>query len=396
MSMSRRTLGLGLATAAVAGNAVAADKAARPWPYLIGADVSWIPQDEAAGAVYFQDGVQKDPLLILKDAGFNAIKLRQFVNPELGYSRFAPEKKWCGLERTIAFANRIKAAGFHLSLTHHYSDTWADPEHQNKPAAWANLAFPALVDAVHKHTADSLSAMKAAGCAPDLVLIGNETTFGTLWPDARVALTIPTGNPVTDGNHMKVEGIGGYDNFAAVLKAGLAGVHDILPGTKTALHNHLGRHWPIVQAWTDSLLKRGVRFDALGFSCYQQAAEGDWQRTFDNFAKAFPEIGFFAAEYSSRKRYLNDLVHDRPQGWGSWIWEPTRHQEAVFDKDGKNAGEGPRPNLLSQGINAAEAPGSASQPAATAAPRRRSPAGRYDANSLLDTYRVKAKEYAVR
>jgi hypothetical protein len=112
---------------------------------------------------------------------------------------------------------------------------------------------------------------------------------------------------------------------------------------------------------TDNLVERGVDFDALGFSCYQQAAEGDWQRTFTQFTRRYPDKGLFAIEYSSRKRYLNDLVQARPHGWGSYIWGPTRHQEAIFLRNGVSAGEGPRPDLLPQGITV---------------PRRRAPSRR--------------------
>ncbi|UDF03932.1 glycosyl hydrolase 53 family protein [Asticcacaulis sp. AND118] len=387
--IDRRQLGLGMGALALSSTAHAAS--ARPWPYLIGADVSWIPQDEAQGAVFFENGVQKDPLDILKGAGFNAIKLRVFVDPENGYSKKDPQAKWCGLDQSIAFAKRIRARGFHLSLTFHYSDTWADPQHQDKPAAWKDLPFDRLVEAVHAHTRDSLTAMKTAGVAPDLVLIGNETTFGTLWPDGRVPLPVPTGNPQTDAVHLNVPGAGGFDRFAALLKAGLAGVHEATPQAKTAVHNHLGRHWEIVKHWTDSLRARDVRCDAVGFSCYQQAAEGDWENTFANFGKRYPEMGVFVAEYSSRKRYVNDIAY-KAGAWGGYIWEPTRHQEAIFDKDGENAGEGPRPNLLSQGINAAEAPGAA--PATEAPKHKRTIGGRYDANGLLSLYRQMAKDYA--
>ncbi|TCM15432.1 arabinogalactan endo-1,4-beta-galactosidase [Novosphingobium sp. PhB165] len=401
-ALTRRQFGIGsagaLCLAALPGMARAAPKAgARPWPYLIGADVSWIPEDEAAGATYYEDAKRKDPLAIFRDAGFNAIKLRLFVDPANGYSKDKPGGPWCDLPRTIDFAKRIKAADFHLSVTLHYSDTWADPQHQNKPAAWANLPFLKLVEAVHRHTDETFAAMKAAGVAPDLAILGNETTFGMLWPDGRVPLTIPTGNPVTDKVHMNVLGAGGYDKFAALLKAGIAATRAQLPGTPIALHNHLGRHWPIVQYWTDNLISRGVDFDALGFSCYQQAAQGDWERTFTEFGRRYPDKGFFAIEYSSRKRYLNDLIHAHPNGWGSFIWEPTRHQEAIFLMDGRNAGEGPRPDLLSQGLNAAEAPGATppSGPVASAA-KSENHGGRYDADpAFLQLYRQMARDYGV-
>jgi hypothetical protein len=400
-ALTRRQFGIGsagaLCLAGLPGIASAAAKSgARAWPYLIGADISWVPEDEAQGATYYEDGRRKDVLAIFRDAGFNAIKLRLFVDPANGYSRGRPGGPWCDLPRTIAFARRIKAAGFHLSLTLHYSDTWADPQHQDKPAAWASLPFPKLVDAVHRHTAETFAAMKAAGVAPDLAILGNETTFGMLWPDGRVPLTIPTGNPVTDKEHMHVSDAGGYDKFAALLKAGIAASRDQMPDTPVALHNHLGRHWPIVQHWTDSLIARGVDFDALGFSCYQQAAQGDWQRTFTEFSRRYPDKGFFAIEYSSRKRYLNDLAHAHPNGWGSFIWEPTRHQEAIYLKDGKSAGEGPRADLLSQGLNAAEAPGATPSVTPDVPKQPENHGGRYDADpAFLQLYRQMARDYGV-
>ena len=45
----------------------------------------------------------------------------------------------------------------------HYSDIWADPGRQEKPAAWADLSFEELQKAVADHTTDVLSAIKARG-----------------------------------------------------------------------------------------------------------------------------------------------------------------------------------------------------------------------------------------
>ncbi|KRC80322.1 glycosyl hydrolase 53 family protein [Sphingomonas sp. Root241] len=390
----RQTIGAGALCVAGLAAPAQAKSGARPWPFLIGADISWVPEDEFAGATYYLDGARKDPLAIFREAGFNALKLRLFVDPTKGYSKGKPGGPWCGLDQIIDFSKRIKAAGFHLSITLHYSDTWADPQHQEKPAAWADLPFGKLVETVHRYTADTFAALKAAGAAPDLAILGNETTFGMLWPEGRVPLTIPTGNPQTDAVHMNVAGAGGYARFAALLKAAISATRETLPGVPLALHNHLGRHWAIVRHWTDSLIARGVDFDALGFSCYQQQAEGDWERTFAEFARRYPDKGFFAIEYSSRKRYLNDLVHAHANGWGSYIWEPTRHQEAIFLKDGVNAGEGPRPNLLSQGINGAEAPGAAPAPPTPRKPRDHG--GRYDADpNFIRLYQKMAKDYGV-
>src|SRR5256885_4866720 len=54
---------------------------ALPISYILGADVSWLLEDEAAGAFYRDRGVRKDLLEILKSYNFNYIRARIFVNP---------------------------------------------------------------------------------------------------------------------------------------------------------------------------------------------------------------------------------------------------------------------------------------------------------------------------
>lgn len=395
----RRLLATGLAAPilvrAVPATASVGTPKPSPWGYMLGADVTWLGEDEAVGATYFVDGQRQDLFQILKQAGFNWIKLRTFVDPARGYSISDPVAAWGGIVQTARLGRRVKDAGLKLAISLHYADGWADPQKQPKPAAWQDLQGAALERAVHDYTRSVLEHLHRSAAAPDLAIIGNETTFGFLWPDGRIPLRIPTGNPVTDASHALVPDAGGYDGFAALVRAGIAGARSVDPDLKIQLHNHLGRRWVIVEDYMDNLLARGVEFDALGLSCYQQVAEGDWENTFRNFSLQYPDHGFLVAEYSSRKRYLNDLVR-QTGGWGSFIWEPTRHQEAIFDKDGRPAGEGPRPNLLSQGLNAAEAPGGQ---AAIAAPEPADETlgkgGRYDANGFLAEYRQMARDYGL-
>ena len=94
-------------------------------PFILGADISWVQQQEDEGVRFTDHGQQKDILALLKDHGFNWIRLRVFHNPkaEKGYSK----KGYCDLDHTLAMAKRIKAAGMGFLLDFHYSDTWADP-----------------------------------------------------------------------------------------------------------------------------------------------------------------------------------------------------------------------------------------------------------------------------
>src|SRR5258705_11753653 len=85
-------------------------------------------------------GIQKDAIQILKDHGFNYIRLRIFNDPAAD-SGYSPKKGFCDLEHTKQMAKRIKAAGMKFLLDFHYSDYWADPGKQYKPQAWKNLNF---------------------------------------------------------------------------------------------------------------------------------------------------------------------------------------------------------------------------------------------------------------
>src|ERR1019366_4216002 len=87
-------------------------KNSRTGPFILGAEVSWAPEDEADSAKYFDHGVKKDIFEILKEYKLNYIRLRLFVNPSStnGYARRRPEA-FCDLEHVKALAKRAKTAG---------------------------------------------------------------------------------------------------------------------------------------------------------------------------------------------------------------------------------------------------------------------------------------------
>ena len=399
MTIDRRAALLALAAAGVVPM-LPAQAAPGGQRFLLGADVSWLPEDEAAGAEYWYGGKRWDLLALIASVGFNEIKVRAFVDPSApdGYSADAPKAGWTSLAHAIALGKRITRAGMGFTLSLNYAANWADPQGQPKPLAWKDLHGAALQQAVHDYARATLATVRRAGLRPTMVYVGNETTFGMLWPDGRVPLSRATGNPVTDKTHLDPGKVGGMEGFAALLKAAIAGIRAADPATKIVVHNHLGRHWLILRDWVDALRAHGVPFDAVALSCYQQAAEGDWATSFTNFCTRYPATGLMVAEYSSRKRYLNDLVHDLPngQGWGTFIWEPVHYQEAIFDKDGRSAGEGPRPNLISQGMNSAEAPGGGAPKPVKPEPKHFGVGGRLEGNAFLDLYRRIATDYGLR
>jgi len=191
----------------------------------------------------------------------------------------------------------------------------------------------------------------------------------------------------------------------------------------------IGRSNARMCEWIDNFVRRGTDFDIIGMSCYAQAQEGDWKTNFDDLATRYPDKGLLVVEYSARKRFINDLMFNTPnqKGLGTFIWEPTRHREALFDRDGKNAGGGQASNFttdegINQGarltrtnsISATNLPAGATNAtnvaantnspefiyrrfgtneAARAEWRKRRFGGRYDANELIDLYPQMSKDY---
>lgn len=172
-----------------------------------GADVSWLPQMEATGYRFYDaDGKQKDCLQLLKERGMNTIHLRVFVNPSQHKA-----SGHCSKEETVAMALRAQKTKMRIMIDFHYSDTWADPAKQAKPAAWANLSFDALQNKVYEHTFDVLSALQKAGVTPEWVQVGNEIPGGMLWPDgstnnwAQLAQLLNKGYEATKAVNAKIK-----------------------------------------------------------------------------------------------------------------------------------------------------------------------------------------------
>ncbi|MGL2999953.1 glycoside hydrolase family 53 protein [Flavobacterium sp. RSSB_23] len=140
--------------------------------FIKAADISFLPEIEAAGVVFTNNGKTEDMLTTLKSAGCNTIRIRLWKDPANGHS---------GLTEVKALAQRVKQAGLKVWLTVHYSDDWADPAVQTTPAAWKNLSFTDLKAAVASYTTTILTEIN-----PDIIQIGNEINSGLLWPQGHL------------------------------------------------------------------------------------------------------------------------------------------------------------------------------------------------------------------
>ena len=137
--------------------------------FYYGADLSYINEMEDCGATYKNsNGTIQDSYEIFKNEGANLVRLRLWHNPTwTNYSNLQDVKK---------SIQRAKTQDMHVLLDFHYSDTWADPEQQQIPAAWLNNIedTQALGNALYDYTYTTLLELSNEGLLPDIVQIGNE------------------------------------------------------------------------------------------------------------------------------------------------------------------------------------------------------------------------------
>ncbi|MEA5259680.1 beta-galactosidase GalA [Arcicella aquatica] len=284
---------------------------------MIGADISFLPELEARNVKFSDNGVEKDAIQILKEHGFNYIRLRIFNNPA-NANGYSPNKGFCDLEHTKLMAKRVKAAGLKLLLDFHYSDYWADPGKQNKPVAWNSLQFTEIKKSLFDYTKQVMQELKDQGTVPDMVQIGNEINHGIVWPDGNVQ------NP---------------DELAQLLNAGTAAVKAVDANVVMMLHVALGGQNHESVNFIDGMLARGVHFDVIGESYYPK-----WHGTTDDLRDNLSNLiqrynkDVIVVEYSQLKEDVNAIAFNLPngRGKGTCIWEPLNTWESIFQKDGKS------------------------------------------------------------
>jgi arabinogalactan endo-1,4-beta-galactosidase len=170
-------------------------------------------------------------------------------------------------------AKQIKAAGALFLLDIHYSDTWADPQHQETPEAWRSLDVGQLEKKVEDYTADVIGQFRAAGAMPDMVQVGNEITGGMLWPLGHVR--VPPSTVKLDAGPIQAlpepyDDAAQWDNFTRFLRAGIRGVRAGSGGAtpKIVIHIDCGGDWPVTHWFFDHLAKARVDYDIIGQSFY--------------------------------------------------------------------------------------------------------------------------------
>lgn len=299
-----------------------------------GADVSWLPQMEATGYRFYDaDGKEKDCLQLLKDRGMNTIRLRVFVNPSQDKA-----SGHCSKGETVAMALRAQKAKMRIMIDFHYSDTWADPAKQAKPAAWANLSFADLQKEVYNHTFDVLTALKKAGVTPEWVQVGNEIPGGMLWPEGSTT-------------H--------WAQLAQLLNKGYEATKAVNPKMKVIVHVDEGNNNEKFRWFFDKATENNVKYDVIGLSYYPFWIKKDYSETIADLRKnlndmasryqkevMIVEVGGVDEEVQNTKELLAatlKAVREVPDnnGLGVLYWEPqgakswSGYALSAWQEDGK-------------------------------------------------------------
>lgn len=324
--------------------------------FIRGMDISSYLEMKDKGYHYYdEEDHEVDVLEYAVKRGFNYARLRIWKEPE----RFPESGGYCNLEQTIKMAQKIKKQGIGYVLDFHYSDWWADPGNQRKPAAWEGLSVEELKEAVYQYTKECLTALDAAGVYPDMIQIGNEIRTGMLFPEGAVPE---------------------WENLAGFINAGIQGVRET-QGTRDAkiiIHLDQGGKHEYFREWFDHVMEHGVvDFDIIGLS-YYPFWHGQYHELKNNMdalaerygkellvmetahpfrksgGKFFREeqeraAGFLATRQDQRKvleLILSIISHTKDgKGMGFFYWEPfTRTLEdaegwgtcmGLMDEDGK-------------------------------------------------------------
>ena len=222
-----------------------------PAQKYVGGDISMLKKFIDEGAIYKDyDDQPVEPLTFFKQQGWNAQRVRLFVDPANATDTEKKEGAIQDLAYVKALGKSIKDAGFSLMLDFHYSDTWTHPGQHGTPAAWKNLTADQMATKVYEYTKNCLQEMVNAGATPDFIQVGNEITDGMLFPTGKISNSSESWSILI--------------NF---IKEGIKACNEICPQAKTVLHTEL-HNYDMVKTFYAKMANATVQYDIIGLSYY--------------------------------------------------------------------------------------------------------------------------------
>lgn len=280
-----------------------------------GADISWVTEQEQDGVKFYNAaGTETDCFKLMREIGMNAVRLRVWLNPVYGL---------CDKADVMTKAERAYKEGLNVMIDFHYSDWFADPSRQDKPAAWENYTLSELQEAITLHTTDVLEALKEKNITPYWIQIGNETTNGMMFQT---------------GYLWKEEG-DDWTTYVALSNAGYNAAKAIFPDSKIIVHIDNAFDYDKNKWWYQTFINAGGKVDVIGLSHYPQTSTTytwqemnarcitDIQTLHNTFHKdvMICEVGTKSNNLSLAQQVMTDLMDSLKtiEGCsGIFYWEP--------------------------------------------------------------------------
>ncbi|WP_246294242.1 glycosyl hydrolase 53 family protein [Paenibacillus planticolens] len=283
---------------------------------ILGADMSYADQYSSRNYYLNPKDADKGPgpnvFDLVKDRGMKFVRLRIWNEPRSESTGNLSSPDYISPTRSAAVAKQIKARNLELGIDFHYADSWADPQHQPKPKAWATLPFNELVTAVHDYTYTYTKQLVDQGTTPDVVAIGNEIINGFMWGSEQAEMspvpTTPAYAASATGKLTYWSQPGGailwkywrssdpveqqkyndsWDRLSSLVAAGVKAVREVSPAIKVELHTTVNKDpdpmnmLPKTMEFWNQLLTRikakGADVNTLAMSYYS-----DWHGTIAN------------------------------------------------------------------------------------------------------------------
>lgn len=227
-------------------------------PIARGADFGWLSEMEHDSMAFFnEEGEATDCIELFKSAGMNAVRLRVWVNHKTG---------WSNLADVLEMSERVEAAGLPLMIDFHYSDFFADPQRQDIPEAWKEKNLEEMCQAVATHTEEVLTALKERGIEPKWVQIGNETTYGMMWPMGQLNKEQVAADCQRDNGLISKEIRPDWAQYVKLSNAGYDAAKNVFPNVNCIVHVD-NAFIPRVN-WYGRFKAEGGKLDMIGLSHY--------------------------------------------------------------------------------------------------------------------------------
>ena len=209
------------------------DRAAVDTLFDFGADVSSLSlETRQSKAFYNREGTKKALMPLLKEQGFNSVRLRVLVNPSNSNFNTSYAK---------TLATSAKNQGFGIMLDMHYCDWWGD---NVKPKAWVSHTPEKLLSVIQTHTTNTVKSINSTGQLR-WVQIGNEVDEGFLWNDGRETA-----------------------NFVTYINTAYDAVKAVNPEVQTVIHVSECENTQWLTDYFDTLQVAGAKWDAIGLSVH--------------------------------------------------------------------------------------------------------------------------------